>query len=200
MGGNARLEKFCPLFSNQLKCCFHKVTCLPASLSRSPTHHWFLLSKAARSLWCFGKPSSVLHWYIAASKLQAYRAPGLFCLRMAPFETFSKVICWMRIFLNKFSTFSILNGYDILHLRIPFVYRLVARKFVGAANYREKIHSTLTPCGSFLFAGSEDGVVYVWDPETGKSSLFFRKIFLRGIMVWGGMNCHWGNTFQGNPF
>ncbi|OBS79887.1 hypothetical protein A6R68_21911, partial [Neotoma lepida] len=36
---------------------------------------------------------------------------------------------------------------------------LAARKFVGAANYREKIHSTLTPCGTFLFSGSEDGIV-----------------------------------------
>lgn len=51
---------------------------------------------------------------------------------------------------------------------IFFVCRLAARKFVGAANYREKIHSTLTPCGTFLFAGSEDGIVYVWNPETGK--------------------------------
>lgn len=48
-----------------------------------------------------------------------------------------------------------------------FVYRLAARKFVGAANYWEKIHSTLTPCGTFLFSGSEDGIVYIWDPETG---------------------------------
>ncbi|XP_063487330.1 jouberin isoform X9 [Symphalangus syndactylus] len=51
-------------------------------------------------------------------------------------------------------------------LRIMDLRILVARKFVGAANYREKIHSTLTPCGTFLFAGSEDGIVYVWNPET----------------------------------
>ncbi|XP_032015519.1 jouberin isoform X6 [Hylobates moloch] len=51
-------------------------------------------------------------------------------------------------------------------LRIMDLRMLVARKFVGAANYREKIHSTLTPCGTFLFAGSEDGIVYVWNPET----------------------------------
>nr|XP_020016470.1 jouberin isoform X1 [Castor canadensis] len=53
-------------------------------------------------------------------------------------------------------------------LRIMDLRILAARKFVGAANYREKIHSTLTPCGTFLFAGSEDGVVYVWNPETGE--------------------------------
>ncbi|KAF4024596.1 hypothetical protein G4228_016572 [Cervus hanglu yarkandensis] len=52
-------------------------------------------------------------------------------------------------------------------LRIMDLRILAARKFVGAANYREKIHSTLTPCGTFLFAGSEDGIVCVWNPETG---------------------------------
>jgi jouberin len=62
------------------------------------------------------------------------------------------------------------------------VYRLAARKFVGAANYREKIHSTLTPCGTFLFAGSEDGVVYVWNPETGLYLLIF-KIFSGGVRM-----------------
>lgn len=56
------------------------------------------------------------------------------------------------------------------------VYRLAARKFVGAANYREKIHSTLTPCGTFLFSGSEDGIVYVWNPETGKYLLILKNV------------------------
>ncbi|KAB1275462.1 Jouberin [Camelus dromedarius] len=53
---------------------------------------------------------------------------------------------------------------------------LAARKFVGAANYREKIHSTLTPCGTFLFAGSEDGIVYVWNPETGEQVAMYSDL------------------------
>ncbi|XP_057594510.1 jouberin isoform X3 [Hippopotamus amphibius kiboko] len=70
-------------------------------------------------------------------------------------------------------------------LRIMDLRILAARKFVGAVNYREKIHSTLTPCGTFLFAGSEDGIVYVWNPETGEqvamySDLPFRSP-IRGI-------------------
>uniref|UniRef100_A0A4X2K728 Jouberin n=1 Tax=Vombatus ursinus TaxID=29139 RepID=A0A4X2K728_VOMUR len=52
-------------------------------------------------------------------------------------------------------------------LRIMDLRILATRKYVGAANYREKIHSTLTPCGTFLFSGSEDGIAYVWNPETG---------------------------------
>jgi len=44
---------------------------------------------------------------------------------------------------------------------------LATKKYIGATNYRENIHSTLTPCGTFLFSGSEDGKAYVWNAETG---------------------------------
>ena len=33
------------------------------------------------------------------------------------------------------------------------------------------MRSTLSPCGSFVFSGSEDGLVHVWDTETGKHLL-----------------------------
>lgn len=52
---------------------------------------------------------------------------------------------------------------------------------MGAANYREKIHSTLTPCGTLLFSGSEDGIVYVWNPETGKCSLIVKHPLVNGL-------------------
>lgn len=73
---------------------------------------------------------------------------------------------------------------------IFFVCRLAARKFVGAANYREKIHSTLTPCGTFLFAGSEDGIVYVWNPETGKCFIDLKNTFGFVFVLNKGENCH----------
>lgn len=63
-----------------------------------------------------------------------------------------------------------------LFIYLSVVYRLAARKFLGAANYREKIHSTLTPCGTYLFAGSEDGRVYVWNPETGKYLVTIKSV------------------------
>jgi len=44
---------------------------------------------------------------------------------------------------------------------------LAVKKFSGATNYRERIYSTFTPCGNFLFSGSEDGMAYVWNAETG---------------------------------
>ncbi|KYO19048.1 jouberin isoform B [Alligator mississippiensis] len=52
-------------------------------------------------------------------------------------------------------------------LRIMDLRIFASKKYIGATNYREKIHSTLTPCGTFLFSGSEDGKAYVWNPETG---------------------------------
>ncbi|XP_056422576.1 jouberin isoform X2 [Hyla sarda] len=50
----------------------------------------------------------------------------------------------------------------IMDLRI-----LAAKKYIGATNYREKLHSAFTPCGTFVIAGSEDGAAYVWNAETG---------------------------------
>ncbi|KAM6180637.1 jouberin [Erethizon dorsatum] len=61
-------------------------------------------------------------------------------------------------------------------LRIMDLRILAARKFLGAANYREKIHSTLTPCGTYLFAGSEDGRVCVWNPETGEQVAMYSDL------------------------
>ena len=48
--------------------------------------------------------------------------------------------------------------------------RLAVKKYSGATNYRERIHSTFTPCGNFIFSGSEDGMAYVWNAETGEDT------------------------------
>lgn len=53
-------------------------------------------------------------------------------------------------------------------LRIMDFWILVVRKFVGVVNYWEKIYSILILCGIFLFVGSEDGIVYVWNLEIGE--------------------------------
>jgi jouberin len=49
-------------------------------------------------------------------------------------------------------------------------------KYVGALNFREHIRSTLTPCGSFLFSGSEDGQAYVWNAESGDLVYIYSKL------------------------
>ncbi|NWI19371.1 AHI1 protein, partial [Crypturellus soui] len=61
-------------------------------------------------------------------------------------------------------------------LRIMDLRILATKKYIGATNYREKIHSTLTPCGSFLFSGSEDGKAYVWNPETGDQVAVYSEL------------------------
>ncbi|NXO34885.1 AHI1 protein, partial [Locustella ochotensis] len=61
-------------------------------------------------------------------------------------------------------------------LRIMDLRILATKKYVGATNYREKIHSTLTPCGTFLFSGSEDGKAYVWNPETGDQVAIYSEL------------------------
>ncbi|KAM5165433.1 jouberin [Mantella aurantiaca] len=52
-------------------------------------------------------------------------------------------------------------------LRIMDLRILAAKKYIGATNYKEKLHSAFTPCGTFVIAGSEDGMAYVWNAETG---------------------------------
>ncbi|XP_061330997.1 jouberin isoform X1 [Pezoporus flaviventris] len=61
-------------------------------------------------------------------------------------------------------------------LRIMDLRILATKKLIGATNYREKIHSTLTPCGTFLFSGSEDGRAYVWNPETGDQVAIYSEL------------------------
>ncbi|KAK7492879.1 hypothetical protein BaRGS_00015826 [Batillaria attramentaria] len=43
----------------------------------------------------------------------------------------------------------------------------VMQQYIGAVNFREKLGSCLTPCGTFIFAASEDGCVYAWNVDTG---------------------------------
>ena len=47
---------------------------------------------------------------------------------------------------------------------------MMMQKYFGGLNFRELIHSSFTPCGSFVFAGSEDSCAYVWNTETGQSA------------------------------
>ena len=55
---------------------------------------------------------------------------------------------------------------------------MVMQKYFGGLNFRELIHSTFTPCGSFVFAGSEDSCAYVWNTETGLGhSMSYRTVY-----------------------
>lgn len=43
----------------------------------------------------------------------------------------------------------------------------IMQRYLGASNFKEHIRSTLSACGTFVIAGSEDGYAYVWNTETG---------------------------------
>ncbi|XP_046556867.1 LOW QUALITY PROTEIN: jouberin-like [Haliotis rubra] len=55
------------------------------------------------------------------------------------------------------------NILRMLDLRV----QRIMQNYIGALNFREKIRSAISPCGTFVFAGSEDNTAYVWNTETG---------------------------------
>nr|ABB02258.1 Ahi1 [Danio rerio] len=61
-------------------------------------------------------------------------------------------------------------------LRVMDLRILAVKKYIGATNYRDRINSTFTPCGSFIFAGSEDGLAYVWNSETGDQVAVYSEL------------------------
>ncbi len=52
----------------------------------------------------------------------------------------------------------------------------VTQKYHGALNFRERVRCSVSPCGSFLFAGSEDGRAYVWNTDTGDQVAMYSNL------------------------
>ncbi|WAR23286.1 AHI1-like protein [Mya arenaria] len=52
----------------------------------------------------------------------------------------------------------------------------VMQKYVGALNFREQIRSALSPCGSFVFSGSEDNFAYAWNTDTGDQMIMYSEL------------------------
>uniref|UniRef100_A0A8B9LNH8 SH3 domain-containing protein n=1 Tax=Astyanax mexicanus TaxID=7994 RepID=A0A8B9LNH8_ASTMX len=71
-------------------------------------------------------------------------------------------------------------------LRVMDLRILAVKKYIGATNYRDRINSAFTPCGSFIFSGSEDGLAYVWNAETGDQVAVYSElcypVSLRGVV------------------
>jgi jouberin len=67
------------------------------------------------------------------------------------------------------------RGYELISGNfIIFSFSMMTR-YIGANNFKEHVRSTMSTCGSFVFSGSEDGLVYVWDTETGNPRIVFVK-------------------------
>lgn len=50
---------------------------------------------------------------------------------------------------------------------------MVVREYTGSQNFSHLIRGSLSPCGNFIFIGSDDGVVHVWDADTGMYAIFY---------------------------
>lgn len=46
---------------------------------------------------------------------------------------------------------------------------LVLQRYPGSVNFAHLIRGSLSPCGRFVFMGSEDGCAYVWRADSGQS-------------------------------
>ncbi|XP_023208671.1 jouberin isoform X2 [Xiphophorus maculatus] len=67
-------------------------------------------------------------------------------------------------------------------LRMMDLRILAIKKYTGATNYRERIYSTFTPCGNFIFSGSEDGIGYVWNTDTGDQVAVYSELCYRSAL------------------
>lgn len=61
-------------------------------------------------------------------------------------------------------------------LRMMDLRILAVKKYTGAINYKERIYSTFTPCGNFIYSGSEDGMAYVWNTDTGDQVAVYSEL------------------------
>lgn len=62
-------------------------------------------------------------------------------------------------------------------LRMMDLKVLLMKEYTGATNKQERIYSTFTPCGTYIFSGSEDGRAYVWNTETCELVAIYTKLW-----------------------
>lgn len=53
----------------------------------------------------------------------------------------------------------------------------LVKEYTGATNRRDRIYSTFTPCGTYIFSGSEDGMAYVWNTNTGDIAAIYSDLW-----------------------
>jgi jouberin len=53
------------------------------------------------------------------------------------------------------------------------------QRYIGALSWRDQIRSVITPCGSFVFAGSEDNQVFVWNTESADRVAVYKNLNFR---------------------
>ncbi|XP_057305482.1 jouberin-like [Hydractinia symbiolongicarpus] len=52
----------------------------------------------------------------------------------------------------------------------------VLKTYVGGVNFKEHIHACFSVCGTFIFCGTENGFVHVWNTETGDHVFTYKDL------------------------
>ncbi|KAL4624023.1 jouberin [Arapaima gigas] len=109
---------------------------------------------------------SIIMWYTPAENGVSQRSTQLWNIEREIGESDLKGISISGLEVHPNGRRLLIHARDsvvrVMDLRISAV-----KKYAGATNYRERIRSTFSPCGSFIFSGSEDGMAYVWNADTG---------------------------------
>ncbi|KAH8867676.1 Jouberin [Schistosoma japonicum] len=71
------------------------------------------------------------------------------------------------------------NCIKMLDLRSDFI----TTRYHGVLNNNELLRSCISPCGTFLFSGSEDNNVYVWNVNTGDQVASYQNLMLPGSVT-----------------
>ncbi|XP_056283031.1 jouberin isoform X2 [Pseudoliparis swirei] len=97
------------------------------------------------------------------------------CVEMRVAESDLRGVPINMLQLHPNGRFLLIHARDSV-LRVMDLRILAVKKYIGATNYRERIYSSFTPCGSFLFSGSEDGMAYVWSTDTGDQLAVYSEL------------------------
>lgn len=65
----------------------------------------------------------------------------------------------MKKINDRFAAFSLVNS------------ETITMRYIGSLNFNHLIRGCLSTDGKFLFAGSEDAIVHVWNVDTGRRKI-----------------------------
>jgi jouberin len=54
--------------------------------------------------------------------------------------------------------------------------KAISRRYIGAFNLQDRLHSTFSSCGSLVFSGSEDGQVHCWHTYNGNLLYSYKNL------------------------
>ncbi|KAM8913694.1 jouberin [Spinachia spinachia] len=117
----------------------------------------------------------ILVWRTTISERKRHQPCHHWCIEKKIDESDLRVVPINMLQLHPNGRCLLIHAKDSV-LRVMDLRILVVKKYTGATNYRERICSTFTPCGNFIFSGSEDGMAYVWNTDTGDQVAVYSEL------------------------